>query len=97
MSTTLTVKIGDKEYSFSLDEAEQLYDKLKQVFGENVPNSVPVQPYNPWVPYGPVKMPNEIPPCYPWWEYRPQDSPTYYPQIVCSTPDTYPPTNVKSA
>lgn len=90
MSTNIVIKIKETTHSFTLEEAKELYDKLHEVFGVKIPNSAPIQPYNPWTPYGPVKIPEPMP-YYPWWEVKPQDLPIYMPQVICQSTNWAPP------
>jgi hypothetical protein len=71
MVTTINITIGDKSYTFTMKEAEQLYQDLEKIFGKKE-NPTFVKEI-PWV----VRRD----PVQPW--LTPTDSPYPYPIITC--------------
>jgi hypothetical protein len=58
IDTVFKMKINDKEFEFTEEEAQKLYAKLKSIFEESSPQNVPIPIY---VPYNPFE----------WWRKQP--------------------------
>jgi hypothetical protein len=79
--TSVQLNIGDQEYHLTREDAEALYQELRQALGKPS-DPIPYQPYNPPL------LPNA--PVNPWTDLPGTGQPTYpsYPQIWCQSPQT---------